>query len=94
MEAADLYRDRLDESERAVEVYQQVLEIDPDDPELVIPAAFAIAVVRERFLDIDVIVDGEFFEDVAVSVHGFFETGQITMCGEEDDCISGTLRRQ
>jgi hypothetical protein len=37
--------------------------------------------------------DAEFFADVLVDVQGFFETGEITMCGDEGDCISGTFQR-
>ena len=38
--------------------------------------------------------DAEFFADVLVDVWGSFETGQVTMCGEEDsDCVSGTIQR-
>ncbi len=48
MEAAQLYRDRLDELERAESTYRQVLEIDPDDPDLVIPAAQALAEIYQE----------------------------------------------
>src|SRR5690606_34306267 len=43
MEAAGLFRDRLDQTEQAEQVYRQVLAIDPDDPSLVIPAAKRLA---------------------------------------------------
>ncbi|RLB64957.1 MAG: hypothetical protein DRI90_03285, partial [Deltaproteobacteria bacterium] len=43
-----LYRDRLDELDRAEGTYRQVLEIDPDDPDLVIPAAQALAEIYQE----------------------------------------------
>ncbi len=43
MAAAGLYRDMAEQLDRAEQVYRQVLEIDPDDPELVTPAAEALA---------------------------------------------------
>ncbi len=48
MEAAGLFRNRLDEVARAEEVYRQVLAIDPDEPELVIPAAKALAEIYQE----------------------------------------------
>ena len=48
MEAARLYRDRLDDIARAEAVYRQVLEIDAEDPDLVVPAAKALAVIYQE----------------------------------------------
>jgi golgin subfamily B member 1 len=43
MAAAALFRDRLEATDQAEKVYRQILAIDPDDPELVIPAAKRLA---------------------------------------------------
>lgn len=48
MEAAALFRDRLDQTERAEEVYRRVLTIDADDPDLVIPASRQLAEIYQE----------------------------------------------
>jgi tetratricopeptide (TPR) repeat protein/Tfp pilus assembly protein PilF len=48
MEAADLFRDRLDKLDKAQEVYRRVLAIDPGDPDLVIPAAKALSEIYQE----------------------------------------------
>ena len=48
MEAASLLRDKLDEVDRAAEVYGQILAIDPDDPDLVVPAATALSEIHQE----------------------------------------------
>jgi tetratricopeptide (TPR) repeat protein len=48
MHAAALFRDRLEEPARAEEVYRQILAIDPDDAELVVPAAKALAEIYQE----------------------------------------------
>jgi tetratricopeptide (TPR) repeat protein len=53
MASARLYRDDLDQSMRAEKVFKQVLEIDADDPLLVIPAAQALAEIYEERADHD-----------------------------------------
>jgi len=42
MEVASIYRDHLSDVERAEAVYRRVLEIDPSDPNLVLPAGRAL----------------------------------------------------
>jgi tetratricopeptide (TPR) repeat protein len=42
MEVASIYRDHLSDAMRAEAVYRRVLEIDPSDPNLVLPAARAL----------------------------------------------------
>lgn len=48
MSAAAIFREQPDQQERAEGVYRQVLEIDVDDPALVIPAARALATIYEE----------------------------------------------
>jgi tetratricopeptide (TPR) repeat protein len=47
MAAAGIFRDLPDHLDQAEKVYRQVLEIDADDPGLVLPAARALAVIYE-----------------------------------------------
>ncbi|MEM1030167.1 MAG: tetratricopeptide repeat protein [Myxococcota bacterium] len=48
MEAASIHRDQLDAPGKAIEIFSEVLGIEPDDPELVIPAARELAELHQE----------------------------------------------
>ena len=51
LQAGEMYYARLDQPEKAIEVYNQALTIDPDDPELVTAATEALATIYQEHGD-------------------------------------------